>query len=532
MRRSCLILQHRHFLKPSVLAAVGDLLVKGPRLLVPSTSSLGPEVDQPLTSEHIQVLRSTHRLSAFCKREYASQESLSCRSLHTSARLSATVNVLLAQTGEGIKECELIQWFVKEGDTVAEFDQLCEVQSDKAAVEITSQYAGIIRQLHHTPGSMVQVGEALLSIDMEDDDSEAEAVSISSQDSASQASPTSSGMPAADAPLLTDTQATLASPAVRRVAREHGINLTSVRGSGPDGRISKGDVMQLVQSQRGPSDPRSAPSESILGRGMEAAIQILTPAAAASSTGQDSSTAQTTQAQPQEPVVIPLRGYRRAMVNSMTAAGAVPHFHYCDEISVGPLLRLRAALVNDPSLQGLKLTFLPFMLKAVSVALRQWPDVNGSLSTDGSALLRHPSHNLGVAMATPSGLVVPNIKGVENRSIVSIAEELARLQVLAQAGKLGQEDLSGGTLTVSNIGAIGGTYATPLVNVPEVAIVALGKVREVAQVGKDGRLEMVPRLAASWGADHRVIDGATLALFSNSWKAYVEEPERLLLHLS
>ncbi|CAL8463419.1 g2953 [Coccomyxa elongata] len=529
MRRSCLLLQHRQLSNPSVLAAVGDFLVKGPRLLVPSTSSSGPDVDQPSTSEHIPVLGSTHRSSKLCKRGYASQESLFCRGLHTSARLSTTFDVLLAQTGEGIKECELIQWFVKEGDTVAEFDQLCEVQSDKAAVEITSQYAGIIRQLHHTPGSMVQVGEALLSIDMEGDSSEAEAVSTTSQDFASQASPTSSGKPAADTPISADTQVTLASPAVRRVAREHGIDLASVRGSGPDGRISKGDIMQLVQSQRGPS---SAPSESILGRGMEAAIQILTPAAAASSQDQHSSTAQATQAHTQEPIVIPLRGYRRAMVNSMTAAGAVPHFHYCDEISMGPLLRLRAALVDDPALKGLKLTFLPFMLKAVSVALRQWPDVNGSLSADGSALLQHPSHNLGVAMATPSGLVVPNIKGVENRSIVSIAEELARLQVLAQAGKLGQEDLSGGTLTVSNIGAIGGTYATPLVNVPETAIVALGKVREVARVGKDGRLEMVPRLAASWGADHRVIDGATLASFSNSWKAYVEEPERLLLHLS
>ncbi|EIE27558.1 hypothetical protein COCSUDRAFT_55557 [Coccomyxa subellipsoidea C-169] len=365
---------------------------------------------------------------------------------------------------------------VHEGDTVEEFDQICEVQSDKAAVEITSQYAGVIRQLHHTPGSMVQVGEALLSIEMEDEVGAAESTSSTLESVADQ--PPTASTTAAVASSSTDAQATLASPAVRRVAREHGINLASIPGSGPDGRITKGVAY---------------------------ATEATTTHGA--------------------------MGYRRAMVRSMTAAGAVPHFHYCDEISVGALLRLRTSLLSDPALKGLKLTFLPFMLKAVSVAMRQWPDINGSLSADGTSLLQHHSHNLGVAMATPSGLVVPNIKGVESRSIVGIAQELARLQGLAQAGRLGQEDLSGGTLTVSNIGAIGGTYATPLVNVPEVAIVALGKVRDVAQQGKYGELEMVPMLAASWGADHRVIDGATLARFSNSWKAFVEEPERLLLHL-
>ncbi|KAK9827299.1 hypothetical protein WJX81_002270 [Elliptochloris bilobata] len=419
-------------------------------------------------------------------------------------------------TGEGIKECELIEWHIKEGDVVAEFDRICEVQSDKAAVEITSRYAGTVRRLCHEPGAMVQVGEALLEVEVADEPEEEEdaaaASALGPMPPVQQLAPAEQAVKREQAGLA----ATLASPAVRRVAREHGVDLASVQGTGPSGRIYKEDVLRLVEAASeevpGPSLQHKLPEQRAEQLSRPAPSAAGLPAAA-------------------EDVIIPLRGYARTMVRSMTAAGAVPHFHYCDELDAGPLLAARALLASDPALGGARLTFLPFVLKALTVALAEFPVLNSSLSADGKALLQHAAHNIGVAMATPTGLVVPNVKAVQGRSVAGVAAELARLQAAAAAGRLGPEDLAGGTLTVSNIGAIGGTYASPLVNPPEVAIVALGRVREVVRPAPGGGFMTASVLAASWGADHRVVDGATLARFSNVWKALLEEPRRLLLHL-
>lgn len=231
---------------------------------------------------------------------------------------------------------------------------------------------------------------------------------------------------------------------------------------------------------------------------------------------------------------IPIKGYRRAMVKSMTKAAAIPHFHLCDDITMTKLMSTKAVLDDDMNSQGVKLTFLPIILKAISVALQGFPEINSMLSDDESEILQHKHHNLGVAMATPGGLVVPNVKRVEEKSIIDIAVEMGALRQKAYEGSLTAEDLMEGTLTVSNIGIICGTYATPLVNPPEVAIIALGKLKYIPVVSQVHENEPVSRLAImpiTWAADHRVVDGAMLAGFNNAWKRLVENPERLLLHL-
>jgi len=203
----------------------------------------------------------------------------------------------------------------------------------------------------------------------------------------------------------------------------------------------------------------------------------------------------------------------------------------CAQICVDALLGVRAALSPEPALRGAKLTLLPLLVKALSAALAAHPHVNASLATGGDALVVHADHNIGVAMATLSGLVVPNIKRVQDLSVAQVAGELARLQRAAAANALSPDDVTGGTITVSNIGAIGGTSAAPLVSPPELAIVALGRVRRVP--GFDAAGAIVPRslLPVSWGADHRAVDGAALALLCNTWRELVEQPSKLLLLL-
>lgn len=231
---------------------------------------------------------------------------------------------------------------------------------------------------------------------------------------------------------------------------------------------------------------------------------------------------------------IPIKGYRRSMVKSMSKAATIPHFHLCDDVTMTKVISTKAVLEDDMNSQGIKLTFLPIILKAISIALQGFPDINGRLSDDESEILQYKNHNLGVAMATPGGLVVPNVKRVEEKSISDIALEVGGLRRKAYEGTLTGEELTEGTLTVSNIGIIGGTYATPLVNPPEVAIIALGKIKYIPVVSQANECEAVSRSAimpVTWAADHRVVDGAMLAGFNNAWKQLVENPEKMILHL-
>ena len=228
------------------------------------------------------------------------------------------------------------------------------------------------------------------------------------------------------------------------------------------------------------------------------------------------------------PTEVPFNGIQRAMTKKMTESLAIPHFGYKDEIDLTDLVALRKKL--NAKLAS-PISFMPFFIKAASTALLQFPILNSSVILEREKLLMHANHNIGVAMDTPIGLLVPNIKAVESKTIEEIAAELNRLQALASAGKLGAEDLKNGTFTLSNIGSIGGTYAIPVIMAPEVAIGALGKTRALPRFGATGAVERRDIMCVSWSADHRVIDGATMARFSNLWKQYLEDPASMLLSL-
>jgi len=226
-----------------------------------------------------------------------------------------------------------------------------------------------------------------------------------------------------------------------------------------------------------------------------------------------------------------IKGIQRIMVKTMNAAAAVPTFGYCDEIVMDNLVALRKQIKPIAEAKGVKVSYFHFMLKAASMALLQFPQLNAHVNPDCTAVTIKGSHNIGLAMDTPRGLLVPNIKNVQDLSVFDIASELARLQKLGAAGKLGQADLTGGTFTLSNIGTIGGTYASPILVLPEVTIGALGKFMTVPRF--DDNMQVYPStiMNVSWSADHRVLDGATVARFSNLWKQYLENPNTMLMEM-
>eukprot|EP01116_Phalansterium_solitarium_P008918 TRINITY_DN2288_c0_g1_i1.p1 TRINITY_DN2288_c0_g1~~TRINITY_DN2288_c0_g1_i1.p1 ORF type:complete len:508 (-),score=64.27 TRINITY_DN2288_c0_g1_i1:276-1799(-) len=437
------------------------------------------------------------------------------------APVGGVVSFNLADIGEGIAECEIIKWHVKQGDTIKQFDLLCEVQSDKASVEITSRYDGIVARLHHNQGDMAKVGFPLVDIDTGGSGSPASQPAASAPPAGSSAPPS---VPVPSATMTGSDGRPLATPAVRRLAREHKISLADVAATGRDGRILKEDVLQFISTGGAPTratalnqPPASASPAVAAPAPRPAAVSSPASAAAVRAVLEDR--------------VVPVTGYGKAMIKSMTAAAAVPHFGYSDEIAMDRMRQLRADCKAIADARGVKLTFMPFFLKAASMALRQYPILNSSFDAGRLAIVYKASHNIGVAIDSPNGLIVPNIKNCQDKSVFEIAQELHRLQKAAQAGAMSPADLSGGTFTLSNIGSIGGTYASPVLVLPEVAIGAIGKIQKLPRFDSEGRVVPVHIMQISWSADHRVIDGATMANFSNLWKQYLENPNTIILDM-
>ncbi|KAJ1563211.1 tRNA-dihydrouridine(47) synthase [NAD(P)(+)]-like protein [Cladochytrium tenue] len=445
---------------------------------------------------------------------------------HSSPRAMRLVPYLLADIGEGITECEVVQWHVKEGDRVEQFDKICEVQSDKAAVEITSRYDGVVRRLLYRPGEMAKVGAPLVEIEtVDEEESEgvgagvaapapAESTAAAGASSGAMAEPSgeSSGpsTPTAASTRAGESEPVFATPAVRRVARELGVDLAEVEGTGKGGRVMKDDVVRFAESRTEavPETPRAS---------------IGSPATVV-----------------EGDALKPLTAIQRAMFKQMTKSLSIPHFGYADEVTMNSLATLRDAVnrslaTGDGKFPVKRISYLPILIKATSLALLQYPILNACV-IDGEnaskAKLQYRSrHNIGIAMDTPNGLVVPNIKDVQNKTVLDIAVELERLKDAGKRNALAQADLTGGTITLSNIGNIGGTYLHPVLVSSELCIGAIGQTRRVPRFeeGTD-RVVAAEVATVSWNADHRVLDGATVARFAALWKSYVENPAMMVTH--
>ncbi|KAK3693854.1 2-oxoacid dehydrogenases acyltransferase-domain-containing protein [Podospora appendiculata] len=483
----------------------------------------------------------------------SSPSTLSPRALfHSTRTLQVVKPVLLADIGEGIVECEIIQWFVEPGARVEEFSPLCEVQSDKASVEITSRFAGVVKKLHYEAGEMAKVGKPFVDIDIQGAASKEDLESLTPPEpvtASDKPTPDMDTRPAPSEPKPAaasesvngsntqsqgrkGTHAGLATPAVRHLSKELNVNILDLDGTGRDGRVLKEDIFKFTQRRDSPSTQAPA-----------------SPTAAATATANatvfSSPEALTAGAQKETPV--PMTKTQEMMFKTMTRSLSIPHFLYADEVDFTSLVELRARLnrvlvksaISES--QASKLSYLPFIIKAVSMALYKYPILNARVDVDSTAsgnkptIVHRSQHNIGVAMDTPSGLLVPVVRNVGSLNVLGIATELTRLHALAVAGKLAPQDMSGGTITVSNIGSIGGTYLSPVIVEREVAILGIGRMRTVPAFstvpGEEDKVVRRQVCNFSWSADHRVVDGATLARAADVVRTIVEEPDVMVMHL-
>lgn len=429
----------------------------------------------------------------------------------------------------GITECQIIQWFVQPGARVEQFDKICEVQSDKASVEITSRFDGIIKKLHYEKDDVARVGKPLLDIDIQGEISKEDEkvidTSASAEGDASNSEPTAQeetrraaeakaeSHPAEKGGETSPQQhrggaATLATPAVRRITKELNINIADVPGSGKDGRVLKEDVQKFASSQQAHGQQEQP---------------------------------QSAQAPPSVPEVLaedkamPLTGVQSAMFKTMTRSLSIPHFLYTDTVDFSSLNAMRRKLNSRGNANSSsKISGLPFIIKAVSQALISFPSINAHLDSSNSdkpLVTQKAAHNIGVAIDSPSGLLVPVIRNVQNHSIASLAAEIARLASLAQSGKLTSADFQGATFTVSNIGSIGGTVVAPVIVSPQIAILGVGKARAVPAFDADGGLVRKEECVFSWSADHRVVDGATVARCAELVRKNLEDLGEMMVNM-
>ncbi|KAF2637014.1 hypothetical protein P280DRAFT_136043 [Massarina eburnea CBS 473.64] len=458
------------------------------------------------------------------------------RAFSRTGALKVVKPYLLADIGEGITECQVIQWFVKPGARVEQFDPICEVQSDKASVEITSRFDGVIRKLYYEQDDMARVGKPLVDIDIQSEISAADEALLKNgsekqtdKEAPNPTEPADEGLEVGrndtkaaigDAPLpqpqslpseppkdepksrIPGKHASLATPAVRHRIKEMNLKIEDIEGTGREGRVLKEDIQRHVQS-----------------------LKETTGAAAS---------APIPAAQQVEDQTRPLTPIQAAMFKQMTRSLSIPHFLYTDNVDFTSLNVLRKKF-NANKEKASRLTTLPFIVKAVSLALQQYPLLNAHLdtTTDSSKpqIQIKGSHNIGVAIDSPSGLLVPVIRNVQSHTIESISAEINRLSGLARAGKLSSADLSGATFTLSNIGSIGGTAVAPVIVTPQVGILGIGRARAVPAFGENGEIIRKEECVFSWSADHRVIDGAMAARCAEAVRQNLEQVETMLVRL-
>lgn len=397
----------------------------------------------------------------------------------------------LPPMGEGLYEVELVRWMVRPGDAVARGQSLMEVLSDKATMEVPSPFAGTITETVAKAGTKIKVGEIVLKYD--GTASPEPAVAPAPE-------PAIEVRVAAPAPMPTASTA-IAAPSVRQIARKFNIDLARVRGSGPGGRILLDDLAPLLKPPKaGTANGQPKPTEHFQFDFGRAGTRV------------------------------PLSGMRKKIAEKMLASKRhIPHYSYIDECDFTGVVQLRQQLSDHFYRANLKLTYLAFIVKAVTRALKEVPVVNATFDETTSEVTLHDRYHVGIAVAAPQGLLVPVIKDADRRDLANIAREIERLSDDARAGRPKIDDLRGGTFTITSIGSIGGLISTPIINHPEVGILGVGKVVKRPVYDEHGTLKPMDVGYLSFSFDHRIVDGAIGAVFGNAVKRHLEKPAVLLM---
>lgn len=417
----------------------------------------------------------------------------------------------LPDIGEGIHEGEIVKWFIEEGKEVKEDDTLCEVQNDKAVVEIPSPVEGTVEKIHVEEGAVAVVGDPLVTIDAEgyesDDESDDEEDSTPTETKEEEPAKTE------EQPKQVEQQEdksddnqkrVIAMPSVRKYARDNGVKINQVSGTGKNGRILKEDVDQFLSGDQ------------------EEAVQ----------------TEQTTKESAQEPVVSQgdfpesrekmsniRKVIAKAMVNSKTKA---PHVTLMDDVDVTELVAHRKKFKEVAAERDIKLTYLPYVAKALVSALKQYPILNASLDDETDEIVHKHYYNVGIAADTDQGLLVPVVQNADSKSVFEISKEINELAEKARDGKLAPDEMKGASSTITNIGSAGGKWFTPVINYPEAAILGIGRIAEQPVI-RNGEVVAAPVLALSLSFDHRIVDGATAQLALNQIKRLLNDPQLIMM---
>lgn len=416
----------------------------------------------------------------------------------------------LPDIGEGIHEGEIVKWFVKEGDEVAEDDALCEVQNDKAVVEIPSPVTGTVEKIHVEEGVVAVVGDVLITLDApgyEDLQFHGEDTEDNHTQEAKQ--PADQEGSKVEKVEETTDQRVIAMPSVRKYARDKGVDIKLVSGSGKNGRVLKADIDGYL----GKGEQVREQEEVIH---VEKQQEVTTPMNVVTE-GRFPETREK------------MSGIRKAIANAMvTSKQTVPHVTLMDEIDVTKLVAHRKKYKEVASERGIKLTYLPYVVKALTSALRSYPMLNTSIDDQTEEIIHKHYYNIGIAVDTERGLLVPVVKEADRESIFSISDQINELAVKAREGKLAADEMRNATCTITNIGSAGGQWFTPVINHPEVAILGIGRIAEKPVV-QDGEIVAAPVMALSLSFDHRIIDGATAQHALNHIKQLLNDPELMLM---
>ena len=421
---------------------------------------------------------------------------------------------ILPDIGEGVVEAEVQQWFVKPGDHVVEDQPLVEVMTDKATVMIPSPRRGTITKLLYQPGQIAKVHDALLEMveDVHPEQEPSPEVHVPPPEEAPAAA--ASAAPTAGEPRRPDRKA-LAAPAVRAMARQLGIDINAVTGSGPGGRVTKED---LASSRNGHGGPPA-------------------PAGPAPQPQRPAPFAEALPAQAQSPEVrhgdevLPMRGIRRRIAERMAQSKrTAAHFTFVEQVDVTDLVRVKERIAAAAKEANVKVTFLPFIVKATVAALKKHPWLNATLDEPRGEIRLRREYHIGIASATEHGLVVPVVKHADRRSLLDVAREIDRLATDSKAGRSRPEDLTGSTFTITSLGPQSGLFATPIINFPEVAILGVHRIRPTPVV-RDGQIVAREIMHIALSFDHRVVDGHVGAAFAYTLIGYLEDPDLLFMEM-
>lgn len=421
----------------------------------------------------------------------------------------------LPEIGEGVVEGEIVRWLVKPGDAIAKDQPLCEIMTDKATVEISSPRGGRIAALYGREGDIVKVHAALADIDESGSAPVAQAAPPPAAKPELVAAVTPAppvipfvpaaavSAPPAAAPRPPEPRApgakTLATPAVRSHARQAGLEIEQIPGSGKAGRVTHSDIEAFVSGAEAIKAPPALPQVAPVASGEDRRVRII--------------------------------GLRRKIAEKMVESWTrIPHFTYVDEVDATRLVALRDALKGRAEARGVKLNYIPFLMKALAITFREFPNINAVMDEANNELVVRGDVNIGIATDTEAGLYVPVVRQVQHKSLLELAAEIADLSARTRAGKVAMAELQGGSFTITSVGNIGGRFATPIINAPEVAILGVNQIHDRAMV-VDGQIVARKMMYLSPSFDHRVIDGAVAARFVTALKGLLEQPEALLLEL-